>query len=189
MQPELEGQPFYAIRPSDNNKNYIVCFQKLIEDMGILDEKFIEFGIHELTDSGEKRLRDNMWNAKEYTQYIEGEYFCKKIILENFYYSLLCSETIKAPMLIDNFYDRLIENTNKEIIKKADLRLDIFNRINNFLKLKISDFSSLSIEEILDLRKDKSFKNFRKKMLNINEYLLSRDEEEEIEIGSLFFKR
>ncbi len=188
MQPEPNGPPFYAIPHSDNSKSYTVCFQKLINDMGIQDEKFIKLGMFEITDSGNKQLKQNISYTEKYKEYINETRFCKNKIFENFHFSLLCSEYIGIPMMIDSFHDKLIENTNKEIIKKVDMRLDIFNKINSFLNLKISDFSSLSIDEILDLRKDKSFKNFRKRMLNINEYLSNKDEEEEIKIESLFFK-
>ncbi|MBI5680237.1 MAG: hypothetical protein HZC47_05015 [Methanobacterium sp.] len=190
MQLEPNGRPFCPIPPSDNSKSYTVCFQKLIYDIGIQNEKFINFGIYNLTNYGKGLLRKSVWDTREYKKYIDGETFFKDKILENFHFSLLCSESIKTPMMIDSLHDRLVDNINKDIIRKADMRLEIFNKINDLLKFIIPDFSSLSVDEILDLRKDNLFNNFRDKLLKINEFSIKNEIEnnEKIEIEALFLK-
>jgi hypothetical protein len=189
MQPEPNGKPFGVINHSDNSKNYVVSFQKLILNMGLIDEKFINFGIHELTPSGKQRLTKAIWNTSNYKDFIEGTTFCKKKILDNFHYSLLCSETIDTPIMIDDLHKKLIEEMNLNIIRAADLRIEVLERINKLLKFNIPDFSLLSMDELLDLRKDRLFNNFREHLLKIHELLINNDNYyENSEIEGLFMK-
>ena len=185
MQPEPNGKPFRVINHSDNSKDYI-CFQKLISDMELNDEKFINFGIHELTPPGKKRLTKAIWDTSGYKDLIEGTTFCRNKIFENFHYSLLCSETIGTPIMFDDLHEKLIEKMNLNIIKAVDMRFEVFERINKLLKFVLPDFSLLPIDKILDLRKDSLFNNFRKGILKINESLINNDKDSQIE--GLFMK-
>lgn len=189
MQPEPNGKPFGVIPHSDNSKNYVVSFQKLILDMGLIDEKFINFGIHELTASGKQRLTKAVWDTSSYKDFIGGTTFCKKKVLENFHYSLLCSETIDTPIMIDDLHKKLIEEMNFNIIRAADIRIEVLERINKLLNFIIPDFSLLSIDELLDLRKDRLFNNFREQVLRIHEFLINNQNNYvNSEIEGLFMK-
>jgi hypothetical protein len=186
MQPEPNGKPFGVIGHSNNSKNYIACFQKLISDMGLKDEKFINFGIHELTPPGKKRLTKAIWDTSGYKDLIEGTTFCRNKIFENFHHSLLCSETIGTPIMFDDLHEKLIEKMNLNIIKAVDMRFEVFERINKLLKFVLPDFSLLPMDELLDLRKDSLFYNFREGILKINKSLINNGKDSEIE--GLFMK-
>lgn len=64
----------------------------------------------------------------------------------------------------------LIEEMNLNIIRAADIPIEVLERINKLLKLIIPDFSLLSIDELLDSRKNKLFNNLRRQVLRIHEF-------------------
>ena len=79
-------------------------------------------------------------------------------------------------MMIDSLYDNLLTNIMmSKMVNISDVRLEVLNRICDLLKFVIPDFSSLEIEKILDLRKDKLFIKFRNKLLDINNYVTQND--------------
>ncbi|MEN6552701.1 MAG: hypothetical protein ABFC34_07415 [Methanobacterium sp.] len=175
MQEEPNGKPFFPIRYSENSKNYLVCFQNIISEMGLEDEKFIKYEIPVLNSLGNDILSKAVWNTSDYKKYIDGYLFCKNRILENFHHSLIVSNAINASPILDGLHDKLIEEISKDVFNAADMRIDILKEINDLLKFILPNFSSLQIDEILDLRKDKLFENFRRMILKINNSIIVGD--------------
>ena len=179
MQLEPNGQPFCPIPPSNNSKSYTVCFQKLVVELGLQNEEFIKLGTFILPESGQKELKDEIWKNGDYKKYIEGIGFCKNNVFENFLESLVLSKYSGIPIMIDNLHDQLMSKLSYNSIK-YDLRLEALNtmlkKINDRLvHLNTPDFSSMPIDELLDLRKDKEFRTFRTKILEINNALKERN--------------
>lgn len=172
IQPKPNGTPIITIPPNTNERNYRVSFQKLIEELGLQDEKFIKFHYIELNDEGKKQLSNVKWKNSDYEKYIDAPYFCKKKILENFFESIILSNDLKKPIMLDSFNAQLMSNFSYNTIKN-DLRLEVLNttlyKINDcFKESNLPDFSLMPVEELLDLRKDKEFRNFREKILEIS---------------------
>lgn len=175
MQKEPHGKPFFPIRFSEKSTNYLVCFQNIISEMGLENEKFIKYGIPELNKEWEKILSKAVWNTSDYKKYIDGYRFCKNVILENFHHSLIVSNAINASPMVDGLHIKLIEKINKDVIESTDMRIEIFNEINDLFRFTLPNFSLLPIDEILDLRNDKLFENFRNHILKINNNIKNID--------------
>jgi hypothetical protein len=175
---EKTGQSFNLIPQSENGNNYsvIASFQKLINDLGIQDENFIHFEWTELTPINKKILDQMVKSTGNYKKYIRGNPLFQEYILKNFHHSLILSKAFNTPMMIDSLYDNLLTNIMmSKMVNISDVRLEVLNRICDLLKFVIPDFSSLKIEKILDLRKDKLFIKFRNKLLDINNYVTQND--------------
>lgn len=175
MREEPNGKTVVPIRYSEKSKNYLVCFQNIISDMGLENEKFINYKIPELNKEGKNILSKTNWNTREYKKYIEGYSFCKSKVLENFNHSLIVSTDINASPMLDKLHDKLIENITMDVFKAADMRIEIFNEINDLFKFTLPNFSSLPVNEILDIRKDKLFENIRQNILKINNAIINGD--------------
>lgn len=190
---EKTGQSFNLIPQSENGNSYsvIASFQKLINDLGIQDENFIHFEWTELTPINKKILDQMVKSTGNYKKYIRGNPIFQEYILKNFHHSLILSKAFNTPMMIDSLYDNLLTNIMmSKMVNISDVRLEVLNRICDLLKFVISDFSSLKIEKILDLRKDKLFIKFRNKLLDINNYLTQNDmnQFDPSKIDSLFMR-
>lgn len=186
MQEDGSNQAFYVIPPS-KGKSFIVCFEYLINKLGLSEEKFIKFQFKELSKYGEEILKDATSKTESYKDLIDGSRFCKNRILTNFHTSLLLARDLNAPIMVDNLHHKMIEKMNITNLK-PELKLEVLYRINKLLKHNIPDFSAMEIEELLNLREDKLFKNFRSKLIEINNTLTSKSlrELEELDIESLF---
>lgn len=185
---ERTGKTFNLIPHSDNSQNYSVSFRKLLAEMNIENESFIKFELQELTPHGKQVLREAVRKTNDYKKFIEGNSFFKNKVFENFHNTILLSNSLNTPFMLDVLHDNLLKNLSQNIIKISDVRLDVFNRINELLQLKMPDFSSMKVDEILDLRKDKLFKKFRYKLLDINNNLIGKDlsKFDKTQIDSLF---
>ena len=189
---EKTGHSFNLIPQSENGNTYfaIASFQKLINDLGIQDEDFIHFEWTKLTPIGKNKLDQMAKSTGNYKKYIGGSSLFQKYILKNFHHSLILSKAFNTPMMIDSLHDNLLANIMSKTVNISDIRLEVLNRICNLLKFVIPDFSSLKIEKILNLRKDKLFIEFRNKLLDINNYLTQNDmnQFDPSKINSLFMR-
>lgn len=185
---QLDGskEGFHIIPPS-KGKGFMVCFEYLINELGLGEEGFVKFQDIELNDYGKKIVDTNIKKTEEYKDLIDGSRFCKNRILNNFHTSLILSNNIKTPIMIDNLHYKMIEKMNITNLK-PELKLEVLYRINKLLKHQIPDFSLMEIDELLDLREDNLFKKFRSKLIEINNILTSKSltELEEVDIESLF---
>lgn len=185
---ERTGETFNLIPRSDNSHSYSVNFRKLLAKMNIENEPFIKFELKRLTHDGKQVLREAVRKTNDYKKFIDGNPFFTDKVFENFHNSILMSNSLNTPFMLDVLHDNLLKNLSQNIIKISDVRLDVFNRINELLQLKMPDFSSMKVDEILDLRKDKLFKKFRYKLLDINNNLIEKDlsKFDKTQIDSLF---
>lgn len=182
------GKPFSLIPHSKNSKNYGVSFRKLLNDMNIENESFVKFELQELTPDGKKVLNDAVRKTSDYKKFIDGNSFFQNKIFENFHNSILISNSLNTPFILDSLHNNLLKNISQNIIKTSDARLEVFNRINELLQLKMPDFSSMKVDDVLDLRKDKLFEKFRDKLLDINKNLMQKEilEFDKSQIDALF---
>lgn len=189
---EKTGQSFNLIPQSENGNCYfaIASFQKPINDLGIQDEDFIRFEWTKLTPIGKNKLDQMVKSTGNYKKCIEGSSLFQKYILKNFHHSLILSKAFDTPMMIDSLHDNLLTNIMSKTVNISDVRLEVLNRICDLLRFVIPDFSLMKIEEILDLRKDKLFIEFRNKLLDINNYLTQNDmnQFDPSKINSLFMR-
>lgn len=72
------------IIPPGKGRQYTVCFEYLINKLGLNEEKFIQFKNIKLTDYGKKRVDDYNNKTKDYLEFIEGIETFKNKILNNF---------------------------------------------------------------------------------------------------------
>ena len=186
---DITGKSFSLIPHSNNSQNYGVSFRKLLTEMNIENESFIKFELRELTPQGKQALREAVRKTNDYKKFIDGNTFFKNKIFENFHNSIIMSNSLNTPFMLDNLHDTLLKNLSQNILKISDVRLEVFNRINELLQLNMPDFSNINVDEVLDLRKDKLFKNFREKLLGINNTLTGNDisELDTSQIDALFF--
>lgn len=177
----------FPMVPVSKGKYFPVCFEHLINELGLNEEKFINFQSIELNENGKKVLQDVMRETKEYKKFIEGARFCQETILENFQKSLLVSQNLNTPILVDNSHSKLIDHINITNLK-LELKIEVLNKVNILLKYKIPDFSVMDTERLLELREDKLFKKFRSKLIEINSVITSKNlnEIESSSIESLF---
>lgn len=166
------GDTKIPIVEEGEGKFYRGSFLPVLEDLELLGEDFIKFISYDITDGGNTYLEKAISETEQYKDLIELPDICRDQILKNFHESLMVSNSLGTPIMVDNLHDNLIEELNTVSIKR-DERLNVLdcvlntaeNHLNGF---EIPDFSSLATETILDLRNDKMFKNFREKILEIN---------------------
>jgi hypothetical protein len=182
MQEEPNGRPFSLASVEEKGKSYRVCFQKLLEDIGLQGEDFIKLGTRVLTTDGERILKKLISHNNQYKKYIESPGRCKDNILKNLYLSLLASESSETPIIVDNLHNQIIQKLTNESIKQ-DQRLEVLNSVlntaeNHIIDIEIPDFSLMDIDTLLDYKKDKVFKNFRSKILELNTVVAEKDVEQ-----------
>jgi hypothetical protein len=183
---EQTGVEFPLI-PLGKGKYYSVCFEHLIKEMGLTDEDFIKFRAVNLNKEGEKLLNEIMDKTASYKDYIPAPDYCKDLVLKNFHKSIILSYDF-VPIMVDNIHQNLLNRINVENMN-LDLSIEILHRINKLLRFNIPDFSEMKVEDILDLRKDKLFIKFRKKLFDINSILTKNIKNlDESVIESLFFE-
>ena len=190
MTDEQTGKQFTLIPQSGNTKSYFVSFRKMLENLGIVEEEFIQFNPNILTAEGKQIVKQRFDATKDYLSCIEGNYFYQKRVLSNFHESLIYSNVLKTPMMLDGLHNDLLKALNRNIVKVADVRLDILKKVNDLLCFTLPDLTSKPIDDILVLRKDRLFRQFRNKLLDINKTITETPAEklEEQKIESLFIR-
>jgi len=184
---EQTGKEGTIISPGSDTKSYFVNFHKIINDLGLSEQKFIQFKIITLNQDGKRIINEQVRNLDNYKRYIEGNSFHQKYILKNICISLMNSLLLKTPMMVDALNNNLLHNMPKT--KISDARIEILKQVNELLKFNIPDFSTMDIDKLLDLRQDKLFISFRNKLVELNKTLIKDPKEIDLEkIKSLFVK-
>ncbi len=171
LQNEETGQVIPLI-PHNKAKSYFVTFQNILTDLGLNNKDFIHLKSIKLNDVGKNILSENIKNTKRYRDYITGNTFYRDYILKNFNISLVNSGVVGAPMMVDSLHNDLLRKLSEDFISIADIKLEVLRKVNNLLKFELPDFSSLEIDEILSLRKDKLFVRFRNKLAEIDKKII-----------------
>ncbi len=190
IKDDKTGKQIDIIKPGPKNKMFTVSFQNFLNNIGIQDEDFIQLKWIELSQDGKNKINELVNLNEKFMNYIPGDSVFKKYILRNFYHSIILSNYLNTPMMIDNLHDNLLKNIMSNTIKISDNRIQILKRIFDLLEINIPDFSTMEINEILTLRKDKLFIKFRNKLLEINNYLTQNEISKfnESEIDKLFIR-
>lgn len=189
---QATGREIDLIPQGEDDSAYfaISCFRQIIENLGIQGEDFIRFEWKQLSPTGEDKLKRILELTRDDQRFIEGHQFLKDKVLRNFYYSLILSESFNTPISVDSLHANLLSKIMSNVAIRADVRLEVLERIGDLLKFCIPDFSSMEIEDILDLRDDTAFISFRSKLLEISNYLTeSKTNQFDLsEIDSSFFR-
>nr|QNO54372.1 hypothetical protein DIMBOPOO_00045 [Methanosarcinales archaeon ANME-1 ERB7] len=184
------GQSFNLIPKSTNGNNYVAfaSFRKLINKLGIQNEDFIRFEWRELNESGKRYLDKLIKSSASYKNFIEGNVFFQDYILKNFHYSSILAEDFNTPMMIDSLHNKLLTHIMSKLVNIFDVRLEVLNRVRDLLQFELPDFSLMTMNDVLELRRDTCFIAFRNKLLDINNYLTKNkvDQFDLSKIESLF---
>lgn len=148
-------------------------FVSLLENMGCQDLDFIKLEKIGLTEDGKKILREIFKRDEEDTHLmslIGGTPFLKRIITQGLNHSLLLSGALKVPILIDNLHEAVLRHRLGQTIEEIHIGREV-EVLDSILQLPFPDFSSLDIDDLVNLRKDRAILKFREKIRDINDWI------------------
>lgn len=155
-------------------------FVPLLKDLGIEKEDFVSFIDYEFTDDGKSYLKNAISKTESLKNLVNSDSdLFRDTILGNFHESLIISNYLNVPIMVDSLYDGFIQKFSHNSVL-MDSRMDVLNSmlmtVEEYMdNCKVPDFSSMDVDGLLDLRKDKLFINFREKILEISNALTEKD--------------
>jgi len=182
-----------TIPMGDHHKSFRINYSPLLKDLGIFEEEFIDNTYFYDLDYVKNKINDYIKQKPKYLDCIEGNSFFKEKVLHNYLLSLIFREKIGSNIFIDSSHDRLINSINDDFVNCAkssghtelNTKIEVYEKINALLYFSLPNFAEMNIDDLLDLRKDKSFVNFRKEIDKITKISFVK-ESQDISIESLF---
>jgi len=170
---ERTGKFAFGIPDSPDSKNYFTSFQPLYNQLKLNNSDFIELvGIDVINPTEINKLIEK---NKDLKQFISGNKFYQNKILANLMHSIYYSSYFNIPVSLDNNFNEILNKFKLNGKIYTDSNIDILNQVNKTFGYKLPDFSSLPIDEIISLRKDKTFNNLRKYINDLNEQFKTQE--------------
>jgi len=189
IKPENSDSGATAFPMGEHHKSFRINFYPLLNELGLLEEKFIDNKYFYVNDYAKKEIKKLCAQSKIYLDNIEGNRFFKEKVIYNLYLSFLFRDKIDSNIFIDSIHDELIKSLNNDFIVNiknsgcSDFanKIETYETINGLLSFKLPNFSKLGMDEILDLRKDKAFISFRKEIEKLSDLSYDEDNKDTIE--------
>lgn len=182
LQQTTEAEFRLGIEGTDRNEvilsgktlaNYQIDYYEIFHDIDLKSYSFITTVVINKDKFPEEAVRDMMQRNKSEVKehlFIHDNYFMRKHIVENLNYDLLTSVLIESAILFDPVHQAILQQKatipNIYPVKEHIAEQHLFS-------IAIPDFSTLNLSEVLDLREEPSWNNFRNFLRNATSQITS----------------
>lgn len=152
-------------------KYFHADFNSVLQNMECKDLDFVKLKEIGLTQSGKQILRKISTADKRDSNVmsiVKGSLFLKRKIVDGVNHSLMLSGALKVPILVDNLHEEVLKYKLHQTIEKISVNKKV-EVLDSILQLTFPDFSSLDIDNLVELRKDRAIKKFCEKIRDIND--------------------
>jgi len=143
-----------------------IDYYEIFKNVEVSDYDFLNFIVfqneYELPPVAKDIIREQSWKDKFTFKSIHPNYVIRDFVIDNLNHDLVTSILLKSSVVMDSRHqDLLKEKCWRPESTFSTKPVGEHVALNQILEVSVPEFSSLSIEKVLELRNDRSWCNFR----------------------------